>query len=209
MVKVKEMPYSEKYAKVVDQMKFDEGFILPLVQKGSGDQAAAELKKLWQEGVKPIPEGASFEEKYGIAYSNWIWMAKSAYGLTRQRMGEDGIEKFERAEIEALKKRNAGPALFLLRLMRAILPGTAFTMTVKQMAYQMQWIAPMSVSELTGSKAVLNIPRCKILDFPDVEDICLVGCQSTNPLWIAEQFKAKMAFERQGHSCTCTVAPLR
>jgi hypothetical protein len=28
MVEVKEMPYSEKYAKVIDNMKFDETFIL-------------------------------------------------------------------------------------------------------------------------------------------------------------------------------------
>jgi hypothetical protein len=97
----------------------------------------------------------------------------------------------------------------VLRLVRAILPGTAFTMTAKQMAYQMQWLTPMSFSELTGSKAVLNIPRCKILDFPDVEDICLVGCQSTYPMWTAEQFKTKMAFERQDNSCTCTLTPLR
>jgi hypothetical protein len=55
MVKVKEMPPSEKYAKVIDNMKFDETFILPFVQKQLGDQAVAEVKKTWQEGMKPIP----------------------------------------------------------------------------------------------------------------------------------------------------------
>jgi len=29
MTQIKEMPYSEKYAQVIDSMKFDEGFILP------------------------------------------------------------------------------------------------------------------------------------------------------------------------------------
>ena len=209
MEKLKEMPYKEKYAKVIENMKLDEMFILPLVQRHLGDQAVAELKRTSQEGAKPIPEGASFEEKYEITYSNWIWMAKSAYSFIRKQMGEDGIRKFEQAEVEALKRKNAGPALFLLRLVRAISPGTAFTMTVKQMTYQLQWITPSSISELTRHRAVINIPRCKILDFPETEDLCLVGCQSTYPMWVAEQFKVKMEFERQGNSCTCTLTPLR
>jgi hypothetical protein len=69
---VKEMPYSENYARVIDNMKFDETFILPFVQKHLGDQAAAELKKTWQGGAVPIPVHASFEEKYEIAYGHWI-----------------------------------------------------------------------------------------------------------------------------------------
>jgi hypothetical protein len=209
MVKVKEMPYSEKYAKVIDNMKFDETFIVPFVQKHLGDQAVAEVRKTWQEGMKPIPEGASFEEKYGVAYANWIWLAKNIYPFIRKRMGEDGIKKFERAEVEALVKKNDSPALFMLKIIRAFSPGTAFGMTAKQMGYQLQWLTPFSVPELTRHKAVLNIPRCKILDFPDTEDICLVGCQSTYPKWVAEQFKVEMKFNRQGKSCTGTLAPLK
>jgi len=205
---VKEMPYEEKYAQVIDNMKLDETFILTLVQKHLGDQAVAELKTTWQEGAKPIPEGASFEEKYEIAYSNWIWMAKSAYSFIRKQMGEEGIKEFERAEVEALKRKNAGPALFLLGLIRAFSPGSAFTMTIGKMVYQLQWLTPFSVSEMTRHRAVLNIPRCKVLDFPETEDLCLVGCQSSYPMWVAEQFKIKMEFERQGSSCTCTLTPL-
>ena len=208
MKKLKEMPYEEKYAKLTDNLKVDETFILPLVQKHLGDQAVAEIKRTWQEGAKPIPEGASFEEKYEIAYGNWIWMAKSAYSFIRGQMGEEGIKKFERAEVETLKRENAGPALFLLGLVRVFSPGSAFTMTAKQMAYQLQWLTPFSVSELTRDRAVMNISRCKILDFPETEDMCLVGCQSTYPTWVAEQFKVKMEFERQGNSCTCTLTPL-
>ncbi|MDP3016176.1 MAG: hypothetical protein Q8N70_03775, partial [Deltaproteobacteria bacterium] len=189
MVKVKEMPYSEKYAKVIDNMKFDETFILPFVQKHLGDQAGAEIRKTWQEGMKPIPSGGSFEEKYEVAYANWIWLAKNIYPFIRKRMGEDGLKKFERAEVEGLIKKNANPALFMLKIIRAFSSGTAFGMTAKQMAYQLQWLTPYSVPELTHTKAVLDIPRCKILDFPDTEDICFVGCQSTYPKWVAEQFK--------------------
>jgi hypothetical protein len=209
MVKVKEMPYSEKYAKVIDNMKFDETFIVPFVQKHLGDPAVAEVRKTWEEGIKPIPEGASFEKKYEVAYGNWIWLAKNIYSFIRKQMGEDGLKKFERAEVEALIKKNANPALFMLKIIRAFSSGTAFGMTAKQMAYQLQLLTPYSVPELTHTKAVLDIPRCKILDFPNTEDICLVGCQSTYPKWVAEQFKVEMKFNRQGNSCTGTLAPLK
>ena len=116
---------------------------------------------------------------------------------------------FERAEIEGLIKKNASPALLMLKIIRAFSPGTAFGMTAKQMGYQFQWLTPFTVPELTKQKAVLNIPRCKILDFPGTDDMCLVGCQSTYPMWVAEQFKVSMKWNRQGNSCTGTLAPLK
>jgi hypothetical protein len=209
MIKIKEMPYSEKFAKVMDNVKFDESFILPFVQKHLGDQAVSELKGIWQKGFKPIPEGVPFEEKYEVAYSNWIWLLKNIYTFIRKEMGEDAIKKFERAQFEALIKKNDSPTLLLLKLIRFFSPGTAFAMTSKQMSYQQQWLTPFSVTELTQNKAVIDFPRCKILDFPDTEDICLVGCQSTYPMWVAEQFKLDMKFKRQGNSCTGTLAPLK
>jgi hypothetical protein len=144
MEKVKEMPYEEKYRMVIDQMKFGETFVVPLLQKHLGDQEVADFKKTRQEGAKPIPEGASFEEKYEIAYSNWIWMAKSTYSFIRKKMGEEGIKKFERAEVEALKRKNAGPALFLLGFIRVFSPGLAFTTMTRKMTYQLQWISPLA-----------------------------------------------------------------
>jgi len=209
MIKLKEMPPKEKYARVMDNMEFDEKFILPLMQKHLDDQVAAELKKTWQEGLKSIPEDASFEEKYEIAYSNWIWMARNAYSFTSEKMGEEGIKKFDRAEVEALKRKNASPALYLLGLIRAFSPGAAFIMTAKQMAYQLQWLTPFSVSEMNRERTVIDIPHCKILDYPETEDICFVGCQNTYPTWVAEQFKVKMDFERHGNSCQCTLTPLK
>jgi hypothetical protein len=207
MVKVKQMPYGEKYAKVIERMKFDKAFILPFIQENLGSRAVGVLKDIWQKGFKPIPEGASFEEKYEVAYGNWICLTKSAYSFIRKQMVEDGIKKFERAEVEALKKKSIGLPLIPLKLMRLFSPGKAFAMTARQIAYQLQWLTPYSVRELTRNKAVLDIPRCKILDFPDTDDICLVHCQSTYPMWVAQQFKVGMKFNRQGNSCTCTLTP--
>ncbi len=208
MVKVKEMPYSEKYALVDDYIKFEEDWGLPFVQKHLGNEAVAEIQKIWQEGLKPMPENASDEEKYEAAYGNWISMAKNLWGFVREKLGEDGIEKLKRAEVEALKKKNAGPALVILKLVRAISPGSAFSMIAKQMAYQQQWITPYSVSEVTRHRAVLDIPSCKILNFADTDDLCRIGCQSVYPTWMSEQLKVKMETNRQGNSCTITVTPL-
>jgi hypothetical protein len=208
MAKIKEMTYNEKYAKVMDNIKFDESFILPFVNKHLGDKALDELKGIWQKGFKPVPEGASWKEKYEVAYGNWIWLAKNIYPFLRNRMGEDGLQKFEHAEVEALIKKNDSPALFFLKFIRLFSPGTAFSMTCKQMGHQFQWITPFSVPVLSQHEAVFDIPRCKILDFPDTDDMCLLGCQSTYPMWMAKQLKVSMKWNRQGNSCTGTLTPL-
>jgi hypothetical protein len=207
MEKFKEMPYSEKYNIIVDNM--NNTFVPSFVQKHLGNQPVVVLRRIWGEGIKPVPEGASLEEKYEIAYGNWVWMAKSSVAFIREQLGEEGIEQFKRAEVEALKRKSASPALFLLRLVRALSPNTAFKMIANKFTYQLQWMTPFSVSEITRHKVVYDIPRCKILDYPGSEDLCVIGCQSTYPTWVAEQFKVKMEFERRGNnSCTCTLAPL-
>ena len=170
MQEIKTMPYSEKYAIVLDKIKPDDVLISPFIQKHLGEQALIELQKLWQEGVKPIPGDASDEVKYEIAYSNLMWQGKSSLKFIRMHLGEDGVEQYKLAQVEELKRKNASPALIILGLLRAVSPGFAFVMTAKKMAYQFQWITPFSLVELNRDKAVFNIPRCKVIDFPDNED---------------------------------------
>ena len=98
----------------------------------------------------------------------------SVYKVIREEMGEEGINKFERPNVELRKRENASPALFILGLIRFFSPTSAFNMTARKMAYQLQWLSPFS-SELTDNRAVINIPHCKIHDFPETEDMCLVG----------------------------------
>jgi hypothetical protein len=209
MVKIKEMPYREKYENVLDTMKLDDSFFRSFVQESLGDQAVIELEKIWQEGIKPIPPDASFEKKYEIVYSNWVWGGKSVFAFVRKRLGEDGIEQVKRGYVRMLKQENTGPALFMLGLIRAFSPSSAFMMIGKQMVYRLQWLNSFSVSELNKQRVVLNIPRCRILDFPDSEDICLIGCQGIHPMWFAEQFKISKVAQPEGKSCTVTMTPLR
>jgi hypothetical protein len=82
-------------------------------------------------------------------------------------------------------------------------------MVSKQMVYKLQWLGPYSVPELTTHKTILTMPRCKILDYPDTEDLCLTGCQSVYPLWMAEQFKVRMEANRQGNNCTLILTPMK
>lgn len=202
------MPDNEKCAIVLDNIKFAKILTSTFIKGHLGDQVVSELEKSWQEGIKPIPEEASPEEKYEIAYGNWIWVGKCDFNFIRKHLGEEGVVQYERNEVEALKRKNASPSLYLLRLIRAISLQTAFKMTVKEYAYQLQWITPFSASERSNQKAVFDIPRCKVLDYPGTEDLCNIGCQRIYPRWVAEQFKVKMDFDRQGHSCTCILTPL-
>ena len=69
---------------------------------------SAELKEIWQRGLKTIPEDASYDDKYEFTYSNWVWETKNAYSFVSERLGESGIEDFIRAEVEAHKKEYSG-----------------------------------------------------------------------------------------------------
>jgi hypothetical protein len=207
MVEVKEMPYTEKYERVLGGLKHDE-YVPGFIEKHLGQAASAEYRQLCDSGIQPIPEDASPEDKYEIAYRNWMWISGTAFSFIRERMGDEGIDHVLSVGVEALKRENASPSLYLLKMIRAISPGRAYEMVAKQSAYEFQWLTPYSVDELSRERMVMTIPHCKILDYPNSEDVCLLGCQREYPQWMAEQLKAKLEFDRQGSSCTATVTPL-
>lgn len=204
----KAMSYSEKYDNVLNSIRFGERLTEDFVRRNLGDQASADLRKAYQDEFKPIPEGASAEEKYETAYGNWHRMGTANLGFIRERLGEDGIDRFADCEVEALVRENASPSLLVLSVIRALAPKTAFNMTAKGFAHRLQWITPYSVSEISPGKAVFDIPHCKVLDHPQPDDLCQIGCQRVYPRWVARQFKVRMEFEPQGHRCRCTVTPL-
>jgi hypothetical protein len=81
------MPCKEKYDKAHKNMKAHEAFISFFVQEHFDIQAVAKLKGVWQEYVKPIPEGASFEEKYEVTYGNWVWETKKCLPVHPRAVG--------------------------------------------------------------------------------------------------------------------------
>jgi len=77
----------------------------------------------------PIPEDASDEEKYEIAYGNLMWQGKSNLEFISMHLGEDGIEQYKLAQVEELKRKNTGLALKMLGVIRVLSPSSAFVMT--------------------------------------------------------------------------------
>jgi len=205
MVEIKEMPYDEKYSSVLSYMKLLDDNVLSFVEKELGAQKVAELGTIWQNVTQTIREDATYEEKFNIAYGNWVRKYASAFNFVSDNLGENGVEKFKDTAVEALKQKISGPAMFLLKLMRAISPQTAFRTFAKQMSYQWQVYTPLSVSELSGNRLVVHTSHCKLLDYPDSEVCCTVGCQEVPARWLEDQFKLKMTANRQGKSCTITI----
>ena len=208
METLKEMPYREKLDYVVGNIEFGKKITADFIDEHLGYDAKTKLQMKWQSGITPIPEDASFEERYETAYKNWIWIGKTDFAFIREQMGEAGIEKFERVEVEAIKRKNASPALYFLRFIRAVSPGTAFEMTAKQFAYQLQWITPYKVERLDRDVLDIDIPSCKVVEQPDAQDLCNIACQRIYPTWAAEQFNVDMKYDPQGLSCRCTITPL-
>ena len=206
MVKIKEMPYQKKYETVLSYIKLEE-VGSAFIEKKLGSQTAAEFQKECQKGIKSISENASDEEKYKTAMSNWIWMGGTKFKLIRSRLGEDGINQFIRAEVEAWGKNTPRAALLLLRLMRAISPGMAFAMSAKQTAYLLQFAGPVSVTGLSRDRMVMDVTHCLALDFPGGEECCILGCQRATPLLMLEQFRIEMKINRQGNGCSITLTP--
>jgi len=207
MQETKTMPYNEKYTIVLDKIKSHDLLISPFIKKHLDKQALIELQKLWQEGIEPIPKDASDEVKYEIAYSNLMWQGKSSLEFIDMHLGEDGLEQYKLAQAKELKAKNTSPALTILGLLRTIAPGSAFIMTARKMAYQIQWLLPsMSLVELTPDKAVYSIPKCKVVSYPDMEKACTIDCQGAYPIWLAEQLKVRLKFERQGNNCTAILS---
>jgi hypothetical protein len=205
MVEIKEMPYDEKYSSMLGYLKLLDENVLPFVEKELGAQKVAELRTIWQKGTQTVREDATYEEKFNVGYGNWVRKYVSAFNFVSDNLGEDGVEKFKDASVEALKQKSSGPSLFLLRLMRAVSPQTAFRTFAKQMSYQWQVFTPLSVSELSGNRLVAHASPCKISDYPDSEVCCTVSCQNVSARWLEEQFKMKMTTNRQGKNCTITI----
>ncbi len=208
MIKIKQMPVKEKYALLLATVKQD-SFTPDFIEEKLGRQAREEYQEETRKVSKPVPQNASEKEKYDIEYGNWISTGGVAFDFIRQRLGEDGLKQYIRADVEAIKRANASPVFLLLKLIKLVAPGTAFKLMANQMAYKLQWLTDYSVSELSRSKVIMEIPHCKVLDYPGGEVSCVIGCQKIYGIWLAEQFRLDMKTRRKGYSCTFSIAPMK
>ena len=81
-----------------------------------------EIKRIWQEELTPIPENASSEEKYDLAFENWLTNWGTAYRFIFENLGEEGIEKFKESAVEFIKSTIPLPAVRMLKIMKKIMP---------------------------------------------------------------------------------------
>ena len=81
-------------------------------------------------------------------------------------------------------------------------------MIANKIAYQTQVFTPFSVSELTNKKLLMEIPHCKVLDHPNGEDFCKLGCQQISTIPLRDLFQADIIMNRQGTSCTGVSTPI-
>ncbi|MGD9118558.1 MAG: hypothetical protein PVJ08_07510 [Dehalococcoidia bacterium] len=205
-MEIKEMSYKKKYAGALSYINM-ENFAMDFVAEKLGKEAAEELQKEWQKGIKSIPPSATDKEKYEIALANWAWMGGTAFVLVRDRLGEEGIEQLVRADVDALGKTVPGAAVLLIKFIKAISPGMAFNILAKQMINQVQLAGPVSVSEFSKKRVVVDLPHCHFLDYAGGEGVCLIG-QKAPPIAFQEQFGIGIKFDRQGSSCKITLTLL-
>jgi hypothetical protein len=123
-------------------------------------------------------------------------------------MGDESLEQFEEAHLDTLKHKNAGLATALLKVMSSVSQGSAFIFVVRQILYEMQWFTPFTISEFTPDRVSVFIERCKIHEFPDTDDLCTIGCQSSYSKWIADQLMVRVQHNRHKNGCTCTLTSL-
>ena len=206
MVVFREMPYSEKLEGILEYKKLVEGFAPQLVNSELGGEKVTELYSLWKKESEPIPTDASDQDKYEVAYRNFLQNWITANRFMTENQGDDGNKKFMNVAIKAWKQKHAGSAN-RLRLMGGVSSKAAFRALADQLAYHLQIFSPFSVSELNENRLVLNLAQCKIMEVRKRNDFCLMACQNIIPVWLEEQFNVKMDLNPQGASCTVNITP--
>lgn len=208
-VEIKRMPIEQKVRFVSKSIAREYVYIPEFFRRYADENAVTQLINDWQRGIEKLDREVSIEERYHVTYGNWIWMSKTVYKNIRNVMGQQGISKFERAEIDEMKKRTSLLMLLVIKVLYAISPQTAFAMVVKSLAYQFQWLTPLELIKINDREMIVKILQCQILDYEDTADLCAVSCQHTYPLWMGEQFRLKMQTKRDGQGClkTLTILP--
>ncbi len=205
MVEVRQMSFGEKLSGVLSYKRLVEDFSRSLVSQELGGEKFSELQNIWQRESQPIPENAADEEKYEIAYRNFLQNWVSANNFMGKHQGEDGTKKFMHAAIAGWKRKYARQAL-ALKIIWIFAPKTAFQILAKKLAYELQVFSPFTISQINKEQLVLAVTPCKIADTQRSSSFCVMACQNIIPAWLEAQFNVKMSPNRQGNNCTVTFA---
>lgn len=206
MVEIGQMPYREKLEGILRLDKLVEDFAPHVVKTELGKEKLQELRAIWEAQSEPIPAESSDQEKYEIAYRNFLKKWVAANNLMKKYQGEAGTSKYMKAAIEGWKKQYT-PIALELKILWGLSPKTAFQKLANRLAYSLQVFSPFVVTELNENQLTLSVTPCKITGLPMGNDFCVMACQNIIPAWLQAQFNVKMSSHRKGTDCTVVFKP--
>jgi len=206
MIVTKQMPSKEKLEAVERLDRLVEDFAPKVVKEVLGVEKLQELRNTWATQSEHILSEASDQEKYEIAYRNFLKKWVSANNLMEKYEGEVGTSKYLTAAIAGWKKQYSGNS-FLLKTIWGLSPKIAFHKLASQLSYALQVFSPFTVSELTETRMTLTVDPCKIAETPEGSNFCVMACQNIIPSWLESEFDVKMRHNWQGKRCIVTFEP--
>jgi hypothetical protein len=205
MIEIKQMTFNEKLRNIQKYEKNIRSYTRALVKDKLGKEKLEELETLWKKNSQLIPTDAKDQEKYEVAYKNYLQTYVIGEHFMAKHRGDFGVAEFNRAAINSMRKTGATPSNVLAKTMMTVTPKTSFKTIAKEMAYRLQVFSPFTVDRLDENEMVLKLTPCKIAS--NSPDFCNVACQNVIRVWLEAQFNIKMVSTIQGTSCTVKIAP--
>lgn len=203
MIEFKQMNFNQKLTSILSFTDIVEQFAPHIVQSQLGEEKLNELRNLWKQGTQPIPIEAPENEKYEVAYRNFIYKWVSSNDLMRSSKGDRGTAIYMKAAISGWKKKHSRSS-FMLKIIGAISRKRAFQLLSNRLAYELQTFSPFTIAELNEKRMVLDVSPCKIVKDQNGADFCVIACQNIIPSWLEAQYNLKMSTSRQGENCKVT-----
>ncbi len=205
MIEIKQMSFDDKLANIKKYEKNIRSYTRSVVKQELGKEKLDELETLWKQNSQPIPTDAKTEEKYEVAYKNYLQTYVIGERFMAKYNGDFGIAEFNRAAINSMKKTGATRSTVLAKTMMSVTPKMSFQLIAKELAYRLQVFGPFTVDKLDDSQMVLTLAPCKAAS--NSRDFCNVACQNVIRVWLESQFNIKMDSTIRGTNCTIKIAP--
>jgi hypothetical protein len=158
-----------------------------------------------EKELQTYPTDAKTEEKYEVAYKNYLQTYVIGEHFMAKYKGDFGIAEFNRAAINSMKKTGATRGTVLAKTMMSVTPKISFQMIAKEMAFRLQVFSSFTVDQLDENQMVLRLAPCKVAS--NSRDFCNVACQNVIRAWLEAQFNINMVSTVQGTDCTVKIVP--
>ena len=196
------MPDREKYLHAFGMVRSYQKEVLPFVEARLGYEARHELNSVWLAAIIPIHEDDPDDQKYEAAYSNWLWMAHCSHDFLADLLDREGVADYKRLLLQLYKRQHDDLDLALYRLF-----GNHIALA-RAWAYEMQWITPIQISDISGTRVTCMVHQCKILQTPATERVCRVDCRNVGAALARKVYHLNRVDTTADHGCKITLTPL-